>query len=117
MFAGPPEDLDITAFRDPQVRREDGRWKALLGAGVPGAGGAGLTVPARLRLQQQPRVRVGGRPFAPLQLIVDVDQGQDSRESHQMLPAVKPVNVGPLTQAVRHGGRAAFVQALREAER
>lgn len=39
---GPPKDLNITAFRDPQVRREDGKWKAILGAGLAGFGGCAL---------------------------------------------------------------------------
>ncbi len=39
---GPPPDLDITAFRDPHVRREGGKWKALLGGGLPGFGGCAL---------------------------------------------------------------------------
>src|SRR5574341_1214524 len=39
---GPPEDLDIIAFRDPQVRREDGKWKVLLGAGIARFGGCAL---------------------------------------------------------------------------
>lgn len=39
---GPPGDLDIVAFRDPQVRREDGCWKAVVGAGLAGFGGCAL---------------------------------------------------------------------------
>jgi beta-fructofuranosidase len=39
---GPPKGLDITAFRDPQVRREGGKWKAVLGAGLVGFGGCAL---------------------------------------------------------------------------
>lgn len=39
---GPPKDLDVIAFRDPQVRRQDGKWKALLGAGLAGFGGCAL---------------------------------------------------------------------------
>jgi beta-fructofuranosidase len=42
VIEGPPKDLDIIAFRDPQVRREDGKWKALLGAGLAGFGGCAL---------------------------------------------------------------------------
>lgn len=39
---GPPEDLDLIAFRDPQVRREGGKWKAIIGAGRAGFGGCAL---------------------------------------------------------------------------
>lgn len=42
VIRGPPEGLDVLAFRDPQVRREDGMWKALLGAGIAGFGGCAL---------------------------------------------------------------------------
>ncbi|HET9475885.1 MAG TPA: glycoside hydrolase family 32 protein [Dehalococcoidia bacterium] len=42
VISGPPEDLDIVAFRDPQVRRQDGAWKAVLGAGLAGLGGCAL---------------------------------------------------------------------------
>lgn len=42
VITGPPDNLDVIAFRDPQVRRENGRWKALLGAGLAGLGGCAL---------------------------------------------------------------------------
>lgn len=42
VIAGPPEDLDVSAFRDPQVRREDRMWKAIIGAGLAGFGGCAL---------------------------------------------------------------------------
>lgn len=39
---GPPHHLDVVAFRDPQVRREDGKWKAVLGGGISRFGGCAL---------------------------------------------------------------------------
>jgi beta-fructofuranosidase len=42
VISGPPEDLAIVALRDPQVRRQDGAWKAILGAGLAGFGGCAL---------------------------------------------------------------------------
>lgn len=42
VIAGPPGDLDIIAFRDPQVRREGGAWKAVVGGGLAGYGGCAL---------------------------------------------------------------------------
>jgi sucrose-6-phosphate hydrolase SacC (GH32 family) len=42
VIAGPPAGLEISDFRDPQVRREVGRWKAVLGAGLAGFGGCAL---------------------------------------------------------------------------
>ena len=47
VIAGPPENLDVIAFRDPQVRREDGKWKAVLGAGLAGFGGCALQYSSR----------------------------------------------------------------------
>lgn len=39
---GPPEGLDITAFRDPQIRRRGEGWVAVIGAGLVGFGGCAL---------------------------------------------------------------------------
>lgn len=36
---GPPVGIDLVAFRDPYVWRDGERWKALVGAGIPGVGG------------------------------------------------------------------------------
>lgn len=37
-----PPGVDVTAFRDHCVWREDGRWRQLVGSGIVGAGGAAL---------------------------------------------------------------------------
>lgn len=37
-----PEGLDVVAFRDHCVWREDGRWRQLVGAGIRGVGGTAL---------------------------------------------------------------------------
>jgi beta-fructofuranosidase len=37
-----PPDLDLVAYRDHSVWREDGMWYQLMGAGIVGAGGAAL---------------------------------------------------------------------------
>src|SRR4051794_35838505 len=42
VLAGPPLDLDVVAFRDPQVRPREGGWTAVLGAGLVGQGGCAL---------------------------------------------------------------------------
>jgi beta-fructofuranosidase len=42
VLAGPPEDLDIIAFRDPQIRRRGDDWVAVIGAGLVGHGGCAL---------------------------------------------------------------------------
>lgn len=39
VIAGPPADLDITAFRDHCVWKEGGRWRQLIGSGIRGLGG------------------------------------------------------------------------------
>ena len=38
----PPEGLDITAFRDPHLWREDDGWRMLVGSGIRGSGGTAL---------------------------------------------------------------------------
>ena len=38
----PPAGLDITAFRDPHVWREDDGWRMLVGSGIRDSGGTGL---------------------------------------------------------------------------
>ena len=38
----PPPGLDITAFRDPHVWREDDGWRMLVGSGIRGSGGTVL---------------------------------------------------------------------------
>jgi beta-fructofuranosidase len=42
VITGPPEHLNTVAFRDPQIRGENGKWKAVLGAGLAGFGGCAL---------------------------------------------------------------------------
>ena len=42
VIAGPPAGAALTAFRDPFVWREDGRWRMVIGAGMPDGGGAAL---------------------------------------------------------------------------
>jgi beta-fructofuranosidase len=42
VLAGPPPGLDVVAFRDPFVWREDGGWSLVIGAGVRGEGAAAL---------------------------------------------------------------------------
>jgi beta-fructofuranosidase len=42
VIAGPPAGAALTAFRDPFVWREDGRWRMVIGAGMPDGGGAVL---------------------------------------------------------------------------
>jgi beta-fructofuranosidase len=42
VIANPPEGLDITAFRDPHVWREDDGWRMLIGSGIRGSGGTVL---------------------------------------------------------------------------
>lgn len=39
---GPPENLDIVAFRDPYVWKSGTGWRAILGAGLVGHGGTAL---------------------------------------------------------------------------
>jgi beta-fructofuranosidase len=39
---GPPENLGVVAFRDPHVRRDGDRWKAVIGAGRSGSRGCAL---------------------------------------------------------------------------
>ena len=39
---GPPDDLDIIAFRDPQLRRRGEAWVAVMGAGIRDRGGCAL---------------------------------------------------------------------------
>ncbi len=40
VIADTPPDVDVTAFRDHCVWREDGRWRQLVGSGIRGRGGA-----------------------------------------------------------------------------
>lgn len=40
VIAGPPKGVDVTAFRDHCVWREDGEWHQLIGSGIRGVGGA-----------------------------------------------------------------------------
>ncbi len=42
VIEGPPDGLDVVAFRDPSVRYEGGRWKAIIGAGRTGSRGCAL---------------------------------------------------------------------------
>jgi beta-fructofuranosidase len=42
VLAGPPPGLDLVAFRDPYVWREEDGWSLVMGAGVRGEGGAAL---------------------------------------------------------------------------
>jgi len=42
VIAGPPAGARLAAFRDPFVWREDGRWRMLIGAGLPDGHGAVL---------------------------------------------------------------------------
>ncbi|GHJ91589.1 glycosyl hydrolase family 32 [Streptomyces sp. NE5-10] len=42
VIAAPPEGLDLTAYRDHCVWKEDGRWRQLVGSGVRGRGGTAL---------------------------------------------------------------------------
>ena len=42
VIAYPPEGLDITAFRDPHLWREDDGWRMLVGSGIRGSGGTVL---------------------------------------------------------------------------
>jgi beta-fructofuranosidase len=42
VLAGPPAGLDLVAFRDPFVWRDDGGWSMVLGAGLRDAGAAVL---------------------------------------------------------------------------
>jgi len=42
VIADAPEGLDITAFRDPHLWREDDGWRMLVGSGIRGSGGTVL---------------------------------------------------------------------------
>jgi beta-fructofuranosidase len=42
VLAGPPDGLDIIAFRDPQIRPRKDAWVAVIGAGLVGHGGCAL---------------------------------------------------------------------------
>ena len=42
VIPNPPAGLDITAFRDPHVWREDDGWRMLVGSGIRGSSGAAL---------------------------------------------------------------------------
>ncbi|MFN8479321.1 MAG: glycoside hydrolase family 32 protein [Kouleothrix sp.] len=42
IIPAPPADLDLVAYRDHSVWREDGLWYQLMGAGIQGRGGAAL---------------------------------------------------------------------------
>lgn len=42
LIAGPPQDIKLIAFRDPFVWRDKDGWKAVIGAGIRGYGGAML---------------------------------------------------------------------------
>jgi len=42
VIAAPPADLDIVAFRDHCVWREDGRWRQIVGSGIRDVGGTAL---------------------------------------------------------------------------
>lgn len=42
VIGGPPEGVDVVAFRDPQVRVDGDRWRAVLGGGLVGVGGCAL---------------------------------------------------------------------------
>ena len=42
VIAQAPNQLDITAFRDPCLWREDDGWRALIGSGIRGGGGTVL---------------------------------------------------------------------------
>jgi len=42
VLAAPPADLDIVAFRDHCVWREDGRWRQIIGSGIRDLGGTAL---------------------------------------------------------------------------
>ncbi|QKJ20498.1 glycoside hydrolase family 32 protein [Microbacterium hominis] len=42
VLVAPPADLDVVAFRDHCVWREDGRWRQIIGSGIRDVGGAAL---------------------------------------------------------------------------
>jgi beta-fructofuranosidase len=42
VIAAPPPDLDLVAYRDHSVWREDGVWYQVIGAGIRGVGGTAL---------------------------------------------------------------------------
>lgn len=42
VIAARPADLDLVAFRDHCVWREDGRWRQIVGSGIRGVGGTAL---------------------------------------------------------------------------
>lgn len=42
VLEGPPDGLEIIAFRDPQIRRRGNAWVAVIGAGLVGHGGCAL---------------------------------------------------------------------------
>jgi beta-fructofuranosidase len=42
LIAGPPQDLDLIAFRDHSVWKEGNTWYQLIGAGIRGVGGTAL---------------------------------------------------------------------------
>jgi beta-fructofuranosidase len=42
VIGGYPEGLELTAYRDHCVWREDGRWRQLVGSGIAGRGGTAL---------------------------------------------------------------------------
>ncbi|WP_347344616.1 glycoside hydrolase family 32 protein [Microbacterium sp.] len=42
VIPAPPDDLEVTAFRDHCVWREGGAWRQVIGSGVVGQGGAAL---------------------------------------------------------------------------
>jgi beta-fructofuranosidase len=47
VIAAPPPDLDLVAFRDPRVWREDDGWYLVMGSGIVGVGGAALRYRSR----------------------------------------------------------------------
>src|SRR5919202_218942 len=54
VIAGPPAGAALTAFRDPFVWREDGRWRMVIGAGMPDGGGAVLAYSSPGLLRWEP---------------------------------------------------------------
>lgn len=42
VIPAPPDDVEITAFRDHCVWRENGRWRQIVGSGIKGVGGTAL---------------------------------------------------------------------------
>lgn len=42
VIESPPEDLDVTGFRDPYVWKEGQTWYTVIGSGIKGVGGAAL---------------------------------------------------------------------------